>query len=130
MSDGFEHFVLVAVITDYEDELISACTGNEVESARSSRISDAFPAVGDLVEHLIACGVPHSVVDALEVVDVDRNNGKWLIFLNKGLDELSAGESVWQTRQVVGYSLIPDPSLVLVDFPVVDVKGNNCNNGE
>ena len=60
----------------------------------------------------------HGVVDALEIIKVNRDQCKLLVALYEVSHELVAGKSVGQPRKPVFYGLIPECLLILNDLVV------------
>ena len=58
----------------------------------------------------------HGIVDALEIVEVDGNNGKFLIMLNEVFHKLADSKSVRQACESVSDCLVTDVLLVAEYF--------------
>lgn len=75
------------------DEFISAVAGDVVGRAQS-----IVHQTGDPTQHLIAGDVPPAIVDLLEVIDVDDDQGKWLLITRGGCE--CAAELKFKTAAV------------------------------
>ncbi len=113
LFNGLEYLIVAAVIADYYGVFISAHTRDVVVSARELRLGNGAEAICYLDEHLVSGLESHSIVDALEAVDINGNHGESIAALDELAEVLGAGDTVRYAGKLVG---IADVAEVLDHF--------------
>ena len=72
----------------------------------------------------------HRIVDALEVIDIDRYDCKLVAALNEVFHDLGACESVREAREPVLYGLVTYALLILKDSLIGYINDDHRYDGE
>src|SRR4029077_10452205 len=93
---------VVAGLRQHDGEFLAADARHPVD-ARAQTFLEARP---ELLQDLIAAGVPQGLVDLLEMIDIAKNHGQWVFVARRTLDfagEMPAEESpAGDAREVIG----------------------------
>ena len=111
-ATGLEIERLMAGIHGGKQQIASRISCNEIDCLSAEGVSEVLPSSCNFPKDLVARVVTHCIVDALEVVEVDRYKHERLVASLEICKELVARKAVRQSSDPVGNGLLTDALLI------------------